>query len=157
TGASTIPADDVLRVLAGFNVVLWCDADAIGRRHMARIAARLRTLQIACRWFDPWPQKTAGEDAADFVGTDAELVALLDAATDPGEIPAPALIGVLLSEVTPERVQWLWEGRLPRGKVVIVEGRPDEGKTTVVLDLAARVSTGAPFPFETARRTPAGV
>src|SRR5262249_12273099 len=56
-----------------------------------------------------------------------------------------------------EQVQWLWHGRLPLGKLVILEGRPDEGKTTVALDLAARVSTGAPMPFETETRAPAGV
>jgi putative DNA primase/helicase len=44
TGASSIPDDDALRVLVGRPVKLWPDNDDIGRRHMARIAERLRVL-----------------------------------------------------------------------------------------------------------------
>ncbi len=58
--------------------------------------------------------------------------------------PEPVL--VLASEVRPTRVQWLWESRIPRGKVTLVEGDPGEGKSTSMLDIAARVSTGAPMP-----------
>lgn len=55
-------------------------------------------------------------------------------------------ITVRLSDVTPERVRWIWPGRLPRGKLVILDGDPDKGKSTLVLDLAARLSTGSPMP-----------
>jgi hypothetical protein len=51
-----------------------------------------------------------------------------------------------LSRVTPERVQWLWPSRLPAGKLVVVDGDPSTGKSTLTLDLAARVSTGTPWP-----------
>ena len=33
-------------------------------------------------------------------------------------------VGLLLSEVEPERVEWLWEGRIPLGKITLIEGRP---------------------------------
>jgi putative DNA primase/helicase len=46
---------------------------------------------------------------------------------------------------------------VPLGKVTVLDGDPDEGKSTIAFDLAARVSTGAPMPFETDPRTPAGV
>jgi RecA-family ATPase len=65
--------------------------------------------------------------------------------------------GVLLSEVAPEEVQWLWHPRLPLGKLVLLEGDPDVGKTTVALDLAARVSRGAPMPGSTEEQSPRGV
>jgi hypothetical protein len=48
-----------------------------------------------------------------------------------------------MSEVTPEHVQWLWPGRLPVGKIVVLDGDPGTGKSTLTLDLAAHVSTGA--------------
>jgi hypothetical protein len=53
---------------------------------------------------------------------------------------------VRLSEVEPERVEWLWDAYLPLGKLVVLDGDPDLGKSAVTLDLAARVSTGSPMP-----------
>jgi len=53
-----------------------------------------------------------------------------------------------LAEVQPEPVNWLWEGRIPCGKVTLLEGEPGIGKSTLALELAARVSRGAPMPFQ---------
>lgn len=69
--------------------------------------------------------------------------------TPPAEIarsPEPPAVVKRLSDVTPERVRWLWPGRLPAGKLVVVDGDPSTGKSTLTLDLAARVSTGTPWP-----------
>ena len=54
--------------------------------------------------------------------------------------------GVLLSEVRPERVRWLWEGRIALGKLNLVDGDPGTGKSAATTDLAARVSVGKPWP-----------
>ena len=51
-----------------------------------------------------------------------------------------------LANVEPERVRWLWPSRLPLGKLVVLDGDPDVGKSTLTLDLAARVTTGRPMP-----------
>lgn len=51
---------------------------------------------------------------------------------DPSEVkPASAdrAITVRLADVKPERVDWLWPGRLLRGKVVLLDGDPDKGKS----------------------------
>ena len=53
---------------------------------------------------------------------------------------------VELATVVPERVTWLWPGYLPAGKLVLVDGDPGDGKSTLSLDLAARLSTGSPMP-----------
>jgi len=53
-------------------------------------------------------------------------------------------------------VEWLWDGRLPFGKLVLVDGDPGLGKSAATLDIAARVSSGAGFP-DSARCEPAGV
>lgn len=53
-----------------------------------------------------------------------------------------------LAEVQPEPVKWLWEGRIPLGKVTLLEGEPGVGKSTLALELAARVSRGAGMPFQ---------
>jgi hypothetical protein len=47
---------------------------------------------------------------------------------------------VTLDEVGVERVRWLWPGRLPVGKLVVVDGDPSTGKTTMVFDLGARLT-----------------
>jgi RecA-family ATPase len=51
-----------------------------------------------------------------------------------------------LADVQPERVEWLWAGRLPRGKVITLDGDPGVGKSTLALTLAAHVTTGRRWP-----------
>ena len=63
-------------------------------------------------------------------------------------LPAAAGPGILLSTVRPERVEWLWPGRIPRGKVTILDGDPGLGKSVLTMDLAARVTRGLPMPLE---------
>jgi putative DNA primase/helicase len=53
---------------------------------------------------------------------------------------------VRLSEVQPEQVQWAWAGRIPLGKLTVLDGDPGLGKSTVVLDLVARLTTGRAMP-----------
>jgi hypothetical protein len=57
-----------------------------------------------------------------------------------------AAILTSLDTVPPERVSWLWEGRIPLGKLTLLDGDPDLGKSTMSLDLAARVSRGQSMP-----------
>jgi hypothetical protein len=64
---------------------------------------------------------------------------------------------VRLSDVEPEHVSWLWPGYLPRGKLVILDGDPGVAKSTLCLELAARVSTGAPMPDGSGGGRPADV
>jgi hypothetical protein len=52
-----------------------------------------------------------------------------------------------LSEVTPEPVRWLWDGRIPLGKVTLLDGEPGVGKSTLALELAARVTNGSAMPL----------
>lgn len=67
-------------------------------------------------------------------------------------------VGTLLSEVRPEAVSWLWYARIPLGKVTLLDGDPGLGKSTLALDLAARVTTGLPMPGDgDAQRESAGV
>jgi hypothetical protein len=64
---------------------------------------------------------------------------------------------VLLDTITRTQVRWLWPSRIPLGKVTILEGDPERAKSTITLDLAARVSTGSPMPGEIQQREAAGV
>lgn len=53
---------------------------------------------------------------------------------------------VRASEVTPRKADWLWQGRIPFGMVTLVDGDPGLGKSTLTLDLVARVTRGDVMP-----------
>ncbi len=60
------------------------------------------------------------------------------------------------STIKSEATDWLWQNYLPRGKIMILDGDPGQGKSTLTLDLAARISSGRGFPNEP-KRDPANV
>ena len=48
---------------------------------------------------------------------------------------------------TPERqILWLWPGVIPRGMPSLIAGKQGLGKSFLICDIAARVSTGRPMP-----------
>ena len=51
------------------------------------------------------------------------------------------------SEVEPKEVRWLWYPYIPYGKVTIVQGIAGDGKSTMLLTLSAKLTTGSPLPF----------
>ncbi len=54
--------------------------------------------------------------------------------------------GTPLSEIKTQHITWLWENRMPQGKITLLEGDPGMGKSLLALDIAAHVSTGRPMP-----------
>ncbi len=54
--------------------------------------------------------------------------------------------GILFSRIKSEQLHWLWEKRIPRGKLTTLDGDPGLGKSLLTLDLAARITTGRPMP-----------
>jgi len=64
---------------------------------------------------------------------------------------------ICMANVAPKSVEWLWSGRIPAGMVAILDGPPGAGKSTVVIDLVARLTTGRPFPDEIGTRPVADV
>lgn len=53
-----------------------------------------------------------------------------------------------MENVVSKEVEWLWYPYIPYGKITIIEGDPGEGKTTLVLKLAAALSRGLPLPCD---------
>ena len=51
-----------------------------------------------------------------------------------------------LADVKPEKVGWLWRWYVPVGKIITLDGDPGLGKSTVALDIAARVTVGGEWP-----------
>ena len=58
-------------------------------------------------------------------------------------------VGILLSDVESEQVDWLWPGRIPKGKLTVLDSDPGLGKSAATVDLAARVSAGLDLPDNT--------
>jgi len=56
------------------------------------------------------------------------------------------LVLTRISDVKPEAVKWLVPGLIPLGKITIVDGDPGLGKSTLLVDIAARVSTASVMP-----------
>jgi hypothetical protein len=61
-----------------------------------------------------------------------------------------------LSRVAPRGMAWLWPSRVPLGKVTLLVGDPGRGKSLLALDMAARVSRGAPWPDAESGSAPLG-
>jgi hypothetical protein len=55
-------------------------------------------------------------------------------------------IVVLVSDVQPKKLEWLWHSRIPLGKVTVLDGDPGLGKSLISIELAALLSTGKPMP-----------
>jgi len=58
----------------------------------------------------------------------------------------PALSFVRIADVEPKKVDWLWKPRVARGKLTIFAGMPDVNKSTLLLDISARVTIGGALP-----------
>lgn len=60
------------------------------------------------------------------------------------------LLGVTTAtEVTMEKINWIWEGMLAKGKVHMLSGNGGRGKTTLMLAIAALITRGGKFPNAT--------
>jgi len=49
---------------------------------------------------------------------------------------------IRMSEIQSQEIEWLWYPFIPYGKLTIIQGDPGDGKTTMVLNLAAKLSKG---------------
>ena len=57
---------------------------------------------------------------------------------------------IKMSDVQSQTVDWLWYPFIPYGKLTIIQGDPGDGKTTLVLNIAARLSKGEGLDRNTA-------
>jgi hypothetical protein len=89
TGAATTPGPGALAELGGRRVILWPDADPVGRKHMAAIAERLAGIAAGVSFVEPPEGVPAGWDAADAVAEGRDLATLLAGP------PVPTLVEAL--------------------------------------------------------------
>lgn len=151
TGCWDVPQDWEDVKLHGREVIIAYDADVMVNPNvmgeLVKLAEFLKSRGATVKYLK-WPSKyrdtKMGVD--DVLGPgEATLKEIYGWAEDaPDENAAP--VGVTLSDVEIERVEWLWERRLPRGKVTVLDGDPGVGKSLILTGIAAAVSAGNPMP-----------
>ncbi|MCA9055449.1 MAG: AAA family ATPase, partial [Planctomycetaceae bacterium] len=86
--------------------------------------------------------------------TDVDLTGLLKRPGGTGpqsdrDIPDVRLLARRVCDVRREQLEWLWQGRIPLGKLTLLAGDPGLGKSMVSIDITARVSRGGCWPDNT--------
>ena len=135
------------------NVAVIPDRDDAGQQHAEQVATSAARFGLKVKIVE-LPGSTKGFDPADFLSTHdpSELKTLIQTtppyiAAPPTDEPASESAAIIcLADVQRESVEWIWDSRIPRGKLSIIAGQPGEGKSTVTLDLAARITRGATLP-----------
>lgn len=62
----------------------------------------------------------------------------------PDALYLPAYVD--LATVKPQPLEWLWPGRIPKGKLTLICGDPSLGKSMLTMDLVARCTIGSAWP-----------
>src|SRR5215213_5696162 len=137
--------------LYGREVIIAYDADVMINPNVQRaiesLAAFLYSRGAVVKYLN-WPDKYRGTKIGidDYLASGGKILELKSWAQDhPDEESMP--IGTLLAEVQAETVEWLWERRIPLGKITVLDGDPDNGKSVLTTDLAARVTVGKAMPY----------
>ena len=157
--AAKLDLDSARLALSGADVVAIVDKDDTGTRWKEQVAQTLTPFVRSLTFI-----QAAGEahDASDAAMSGLEFEFLPSESSQPeSELktkPTPRAYSLTrLADVEPERPLWLWPGHIPIGKIVLIDGDPATGKSTLALDIAAHATTGTVWPDGPAGRDPANV
>lgn len=142
------PTDEEFEVLnAASRRFLAGDNDSEGKKAMDKLAEKLSGETHRIQW--PNNRKDANDVLTHECGNDLKkfktLVQDLTARAIQTETEAILIRG---DQIIPERIRWMWFEKIPFGKLTLFAGNPDNGKSLASTDVAARVTTGTPFPEE---------
>lgn len=140
--------------LTGKNLVILPDNDAPGQKYAVHIASTMRgkaqSLKVVVLPGLPekgdildW-QKTPGNNKGRFL----EIIKATpewEPETRENSLPFSCR---RMSDVQPKPVNWLWPGRIARGKVTMIAGHPGLGKSQLTANMAAVVTTGGMWPAD---------
>ena len=152
--------------LQGRICILWPDNDDPGQKYADEVTRKLSDLDCAVEHIDVAALGLgAKHDAVDWLALNSkatrdDIDALprcaatpRDTATKAPNTQAPVFTAskttvdlINGSTVTPERIDWVWEGWLAGGKLHILGGSAGTGKTTLALAMAAIITTGGLWP-----------
>jgi putative DNA primase/helicase len=147
--------DEYTAALKRRHVAILQDNDEAGRKHAEKVARELygEAASLKVVLLPGLPEEGDVSDWFNAGNSVDDLRRIVDE-TPQWEPPSSSAdtpdesddVGTLLSDVVEESVEWLWEGRIPLGKITVIDGDPGTGKSTLTIDLAARVSTGRDMP-----------
>jgi hypothetical protein len=121
-------------------VAVIADRDEPGRKHAAEVAASLVGIAAEVKVFEP----AEGKDVSDHLAAGKSLRELVPVdLTEPRPEQDGPPVGVRLTSfatLTPEKIDWLWDERVPLGMLTLLVGDPGLGKSLLTVNLAAKVS-----------------
>ena len=152
-GAKSPWLPEYTETLKGRRVVLIPDNDDPGRERVGRIARELLGVAKSVKILElpGLPDKGDVCDWFDNGGTREKLMRLVKKTEefDPGSQPVLDDSGELQTRrydtIERKDVRWLWNQRFAIGKLNMLHGDPDLGKTWLTLYVISRVTTGRPF------------
>lgn len=122
--------------VAGCAVTIISDNDEVGKQHARTIAQSIAATAKSVITVVPG----FGKDVTELITAGYTLDHLL-----PLEEAQPLPV-IKSTNVQVRKVEWVWPGYFPRGKLSTLEGDPGDGKSTLTIDLVSRWSTGAAMP-----------
>ena len=156
--------------LTGRKIIIAADNDDAGREHALKKAAFAHAAGSASVKIIEFSELPPKGDVADFVaagGTAEQLQDRAHAAAFWKSIETPALtfqteqtlpvdhgnleascqlVMRCMADVEPEKIEWLWPGRIAIGKQTLIGGEPGLGKSQITAALASAVTTGGEWP-----------
>src|SRR5215217_5483188 len=158
TGAGATPGPEALKVLHGFDVVLWADNDDPGRSHMERVAKQADRVANTVALFT-WHSAPEKGDAADhpaIKSRDPEMVDrllqdLMEAPKWRGVTPSQAsnsdvtpVTPIRFSEMAPPGPrEYLVEGIAPKYHTTTIFGDGGSAKSILALSAGTAIAGGA--------------
>lgn len=130
------------RWLTGAHVTVCADVDGPGRRHAAAVVASLTEVAASVRLVEP---AEGCKDITEHVAAGHSLHAVRELPLlelDAAGAPVRRLRSTPASAVVTRRLRWLWSLRILLGGLTLLAGREGLGKSTVAVDLTARVTRG---------------
>lgn len=149
--------DGLTEHIRGRQLVILSDNDPAGRDHADRKAALAQGMAASVQIVE-FPELAPGGDVSDFLKT--RTAEHLQQRVNETRFWTPPLVSVRpagvtadrellvcnLADVEPEKVEWLWPGRVALGKLTMIAGEPGLGKSQLSIAVAAAVTTGAFWP-----------
>lgn len=163
-GGSSSPQCSDWSSLSGKTCIIIPDCDKAGEGYANQVAKILAELTPpAIVKIVRLPGLSAGDDIEQFRHTRtprdvreelAELIERTPFYNPPRPYGNIELVNA--ADVESEPIDWLWPGRIARGKLTVIAGHPGLGKSLTTMDLAARVTSGSPWPDNPSVRAPIG-
>lgn len=103
-----------------------------------------RRIKDVSGWIEAMDTRGPKELAAALVEMAEEAALWTPSAEGAARASGPVLL--CLADVKPQPIRWLWPRRIAIGKLTLLVGDPDVGKSFLTLDMAARVTRGRGWP-----------